>query len=377
MRNQPYRNSRNPDRWVDFYKPYFPTLRDAQNFVQKCSAPDAATAQEIMQHSRRLILLADSVAGMRRERDTLPLFFLIVCAEHASKRLDGSVKGHSAHHVLKFFDTCLTEAEKARLARALTATDGSLMDSAGAVKALYAVRNRLAHEGIYWDFEFVRPTGFTGKAAVQAAIPLDEFRGMVARGCIRAAQRCFEPAAEQAEAETLVSPAEHEGEQRFWAEQRVLHARYRHQPFDPHVPETEFPAKDWDVLRRRGAWMQALAEGEIQPLTPKQRSFVDAASGRRPPADYHEELWAAYTIKEAYFRVARPSYHEFGIVEEAEDHTDLYDGSWDEYADHDGERDLIAAERYEYAEDWAAANDTGWFGDDDENEEWDEGEWDQ
>ncbi|MBB4635534.1 DUF413 domain-containing protein [Longimicrobium terrae] len=329
-----------------------------------------------MQHSRRLILLADSVAGTRRGRDTLPLFFLIVCAEHASKRLEGSGKGHSAHHVLKFFDTCLTEAEKERLAQAFTATDGSLIDAPGAVKTLYAVRNRFAHEGIYWDFAFMRHPGSAGKAAVQAAITLAEFRGMVARGCIRAARRCFEPALDPAEAETLVGPAEHEGQQRSWAEQRVLHARYRHQPFNPRVPEIEFPVRDLEVLRRRGSWMRALAEGEIQPLTQKQRSFVDAANGQRPPSTYHEELWTAYTIKEAFFRVARHWPDEFRLEESVGD-TVLYDGTWDDYADHDGERGLIAAELDEYAEDWAASDDTGGFGDDEENEEWDEGPWDR
>jgi uncharacterized protein YifE (UPF0438 family) len=360
-----------PDRWVDFYRPYFPTPRDAQNFVAACNVGEAgAAAKEIMQHSRRLILLADDVARVRPGRDALPLLFLIVCAEHASKRLDGSGKGFSAHHVRNFFSTCLSEAERTRLGEAFTATDGSSVDAAAAVDVLYQVRNKIAHEGVYWEFAFSRPGGRAGDAPVQAAITREEFRAMVARGCIRAAKRRLEPAPARIHVEAIADPAEHDAQQRDWAGQRRLHAEYLAQQFTPRCPGAEFTMEDWAVLREKGSWMEALATGAILPLTSAQHSFVDAANRRHAPANHFEELWERYSLLAAYFRVA-PWFNE--DVDDS-DGSELYDGDLEDYLDHDSERDLIAAELDDYAESWSAADEEGWFYDDDdeENEAWDD-----
>jgi len=45
------------------------------------------------------------------------------------------------------------------------------------------------------------------------------------------------------------------------------------------------------ILGRYGAWMRALAEGKIEPLTEAQTGFVEACRGQRPAAT---EFEAAY-----------------------------------------------------------------------------------
>lgn len=359
------RVARRADRWVDFYRPYFPTPGDAQNFVAACREGEAGEAAcEIMQHSRRLILLADAVAGVRPGRDALPLFFLIVCAEHASKRVDGAGKGSSGHHVRNFFATYLTDAERSQLASAFTATDGSPVDAAGAVRVMYGVRNEVAHEGVYWNFEFSRPGARKGKAAVHASLTREEFRAIVVRGCIRAAMQRLKQAPHQVAVTSIVAPAEHDGQQRDWAEQLRLHRDYLRRLFDPQCPGTEFSNTEWKVLREQGSWLKALADKAIQPLTEAQRRFVDAADGRRPPSGLYEEVWESYTWKAAYFRVAGPVHPWEHGMDDGRD-GELYDGTIEDYADYDAESDLIADELDEYAESWADADDEGWFYDDD------------
>lgn len=48
------------------------------------------------------------------------------------------------------------------------------------------------------------------------------------------------------------------------------------------------------VLERRGAWMAALASGELRPITDAQRHFVEVANGQVMPVSPHEQLWVTY-----------------------------------------------------------------------------------
>jgi hypothetical protein len=82
--------------------------------------------------------------------------------------------------------------------------------------------------------------------------------------------------------------------------------------------------------------------GEVD--RPRVRS-TDAANRGHPPANRYEEPWERYSLLAAYFRVA-PWFSE--DVDDSNG-SELYDGDLDDYLDHDGERDLIAAEPDDYA----------------------------
>jgi hypothetical protein len=46
-----------------------------------------------------------------------------------------------------------------------------------------------------------------------------------------------------------------------------------------------------ELLARCGYWLEALANGELAPLTDAQERFVAAAQGRAAPASEHERAW--------------------------------------------------------------------------------------
>jgi uncharacterized protein YifE (UPF0438 family) len=363
--------SRFRERWAEFYAPYFPTARDARNFVAACRAqtPEAGAANEIMQHGRRLILLADDVARVRPGRDALPLLFMIICAEHASKRYHDSQKGQSAHHVRTFFGTFLSNEEKREMEGAFTTADGKPVDLAGAVNILYQVRCKVAHEGVYWGFAFKGGGRGGGKGPeVRAELSRRQLRDMVIRACIRAAMAKIDPSLVPVPLASISPPAESDRQQVDWREQRRLHAKYLRARFVPKCPGVEFSSRDWGVLLEKGCWMEALAAGKIAPLTPGQRDFVEVSRGRRQPASYYEELWDRYRSLASYYSIiARPD--SWTVQDE------------DDWRDDDDEHDLLAAELDSDAEAWAQSDEDGWYYSDDSGEEdfgWDEedSDWD-
>jgi hypothetical protein len=58
------------------------------------------------------------------------------------------------------------------------------------------------------------------------------------------------------------------------------------------VPDGDFTAQEREILSKYGHWMQALAGGDITPLTPEQERFILAARGEADPASAFDVAWA-------------------------------------------------------------------------------------
>ena len=59
---------------------------------------------------------------------------------------------------------------------------------------------------------------------------------------------------------------------------------------------TNLTQDEYAVLRRYGTWLQALATGEIPPLTALNARFVEVANGTRQPESEHEIAWSRYML---------------------------------------------------------------------------------
>ncbi len=143
-------------KWLDFYRPYFADKTRLQTFVTSCAAQTGPTraAKLIMHQVRRLVMLADEMETVRTARDSLTIFWYIVCAEAASKlQADYDKAKKSKIHVRRFFREFASSADKEVLARGFQRPEhAEPMTLIEAVDTLYAVRCDVAHEGNYWDF---------------------------------------------------------------------------------------------------------------------------------------------------------------------------------------------------------------------------------
>jgi uncharacterized protein YifE (UPF0438 family) len=340
------------DRWVQFLVPYFPSQSEpeARRFVTACRDPARADRKPdlILQQTRRMVMLAEDLARVRPGRDSLPLLFFTACAENTS-RLQSEPGSSSSFHVRRFFEHLTAPGDQRLLAGAFLDTSGKPVGISAAVRLLYGIRSRVAHEGVYWEFSFARP-GAKSEAAHQARLSLEEFRGIVVRGCITAALSLLDSLPEPVPA--VPGPPE---SPRVRDEQREAHRAYLQAPFKPELNGIGFSDAEWRLLHRTGAWMRALANGELQPLTASQTRFVAAAQGVVAPKSEHELVWEKYELHRAFQSVGTPL--GAGYMDDADDDWD-HGGEDDDY---DEERDLLASERYDDAESWARSDDAGWY----------------
>jgi uncharacterized protein YifE (UPF0438 family) len=78
------------------------------------------------------------------------------------------------------------------------------------------------------------------------------------------------------------------------------------------VVPTDWSLSDGDrrVLLQYGRWLDALASGKIEPLTPEQEHFVRVARGGEAPATDFERAWIEYSrVKSVHERTRQESEH--------------------------------------------------------------------
>lgn len=181
------------EKWISFYEEFFPSRDEATSFVQKyedlCPGGTAHTAKIMMHQAQRLVSLADDIPNIRKGNETIPLLFLLVCAEHIAKLFHNfDSEGQSRAYVRRFFNEFINEDDKKVISTGITKHDRKPLPIQDAVDILYSVRCDLVHEGRYWGFHF-----HDGKTPILGTDPdvitsilLPVFRGIVVRGCIRA-----------------------------------------------------------------------------------------------------------------------------------------------------------------------------------------------
>ncbi len=181
------------EKWIDFYEPFFISKDEAVSFVNKyeelCPGGAAHTAKIIMHQTKRLVSLADDIPNIRKGNETIPLLFLLVCAEHTAKLYHNfESEGQSKVYVRRFFNEFVNEDDKRVISTGITKHDRKPLPIQDAIDILYSVRCDLVHEGRYWGFHF-----HDGKMPILGTDPdvitsitFSTFREIVVRGCIEA-----------------------------------------------------------------------------------------------------------------------------------------------------------------------------------------------
>ena len=77
-------------------------------------------------------------------------------------------------------------------------------------------------------------------------------------------------------------------------ELKKAHLAAGKRPFYPLANNSQFLPEEKEMLRKYGSWMQALANGGIEPYTAGQEHFIEVAKGRAAPRNQYEEVWIKY-----------------------------------------------------------------------------------
>ncbi|MEJ2428810.1 MAG: hypothetical protein P8075_07825 [Deltaproteobacteria bacterium] len=105
------------DKWVMFYKPFFPTREDVNEFVEEVErlAPDDPkhTAKIMMHQTQRIVSIADDLPQIRPQRESLQLLFFLICAENIAKLYDNfDGEGRSREYTRRFFEEIVSQADQ-------------------------------------------------------------------------------------------------------------------------------------------------------------------------------------------------------------------------------------------------------------------------
>src|SRR5690606_10903130 len=117
--------SGNVGKWLRFYEPFFDSEQEAVAFVAPLEelrlGHPRHTAKIMMHQAQRLVSLADDIPKIRKGNETLPLLFLLVCAEHIAKLSDGfDGEGKSRAYVRNFFEWFLSKEQQEELTLGIT-----------------------------------------------------------------------------------------------------------------------------------------------------------------------------------------------------------------------------------------------------------------
>jgi hypothetical protein len=180
-------------RWLSLYEPFFESEIEARTFAESFESLKLGNplhpAKIMMHQAQRLVSFADDLFKIRKNNETLPLLFLLICAENIAKLSDNfNGEGHSKLHVRNFLSWFLTPEEQDKLCTNITRNDRRSLYLQETIDALYEVRCDVVHEGKYRGFHF--HDGGTpminSEPDVVVSLTLDDFRSLVVKGCIRA-----------------------------------------------------------------------------------------------------------------------------------------------------------------------------------------------
>ena len=79
-----------------------------------------------------------------------------------------------------------------------------------------------------------------------------------------------------------------------------------------------FSKNDLKIINKYGAWMEALSEGILQPITKDQKRFIDFSNGGVKPKNEYEEIWIKILNARKIFsnenKEARRKIHIFSAI---------------------------------------------------------------
>lgn len=78
---------------------------------------------------------------------------------------------------------------------------------------------------------------------------------------------------------------------------KVLLAR---RDFAPQCDTSIFSAREKEILARYGCWMEALAIGQIAPITDAQRRFIRVVQEEVEPESEFETAWLKLKLRRQY-----------------------------------------------------------------------------
>ncbi|OQD35994.1 hypothetical protein B1K97_00452 [Bacillus toyonensis] len=144
-----------------FFKNYFEDEGELERFVlEKVTYQRDDNPRKMINIVHRLVALSEEMREVRSGSRDLTIFFILTCIETVYNLVPG-MKMKKQDIIIDFFEKYLCESDKCRIQKGINISlDNHVTIPSKEINIeqfslmLTAVRNNLAHEGIYWVFNF-------------------------------------------------------------------------------------------------------------------------------------------------------------------------------------------------------------------------------
>lgn len=129
---------------------YFPSQSEANAFIRKCSKKKKTSRALLL--TQWLTNIADDIENIKPGRPALKIVFLIILAESVEKILNS--KATSPRRAFKAFFSKTNQDDRIMLLKGIRnfSTNSGNLRFNTILDILYNLRNRVFHEGLYFDF---------------------------------------------------------------------------------------------------------------------------------------------------------------------------------------------------------------------------------
>ncbi|HYE08722.1 MAG TPA: hypothetical protein VEF53_00935 [Patescibacteria group bacterium] len=149
-----------------FFRDYFNNEEEATLFLNGIlNYEDSNIPRRMINYIKRLLSLADDIEKIRPHKDSLKIFFILVCIESLYTLEFPNNEESKLQIVIRFFNDYVEQVDKEFILQNVTRSFADKKCEKGYediklnieifVRILVEIRNKFAHEGIYWDFNFL------------------------------------------------------------------------------------------------------------------------------------------------------------------------------------------------------------------------------
>ena len=133
----------------------------------------------MINYVERLVTLSDDIEKIRPGKDSLKIFFMVVCIESLYKLSDIKLfpnrkRDPKNEVIIDFFQSYLSEADKQYILENFR-HETELITIESFALMIYQIRNNFTHEGIYWKFLF-SPNHLSFETEIYTRIRKDDKR---------------------------------------------------------------------------------------------------------------------------------------------------------------------------------------------------------
>lgn len=145
------------EKHFKFWDQFFEDKKELEAFICDKSRFEDNIPKRMINNVQRLCELSDEMDKIKPGRKDLNIFFIVACIESLFVLSNKKIKKHEM--IIEFYEDYIDEENKLLIEESINILDNNYnyhykVSMEQFALLISAIRNMVAHEGIYWNFQF-------------------------------------------------------------------------------------------------------------------------------------------------------------------------------------------------------------------------------